>query len=65
MTAFDPIRRATIFARMLDRVYCYAAIRGYWALAGLILRYRCPGGDGWARDCIKAGNCGCDNATRF
>ena len=31
------------------------------ALQRPIWRVRCPGGSGWVRDCIKRGECGCDN----
>jgi hypothetical protein len=33
----------------------------------IITRYRCPApiGHRWARDCYRAGECGCDNAKRF
>lgn len=35
-------------------------IRSQW-LQAIYYRFRCPGGGRWVKDCIAAGDCGCDN----
>jgi len=35
----------------------------YWRAAALY-DHVCPGGDGWARDCIARGDCGCSNKDK-
>lgn len=32
-----------------------------WFLRPIYFRIWCPGGGGRVRDCVRSGNCGCDN----
>ena len=36
-----------------------------WLLSRTYYRFYCPGSDGRARDCVRSGQCGCDNAARY
>lgn len=37
---------------------------GLW-MQSILYRYRCPGGSGPARECVRNGWCGCDNQDRY